>query len=413
MNLSVLYISYDGLTDPLGQSQILPYLEGLSEFGVNFHLITFEKKEQFKSLKRVVEKRCIEANINWHPINYTKNPPLFSTLYDLRKMQKKALNLQASIGFDIVHCRSYLPAVVGHKLKLNHDVKFVFDMRGFWADERVEGKIWSLSNPIFKLVYRFFKRKERLFFKDADATISLTENGRNEILSWEEISKVSPFIEVIPCCVDLEKFNPNKISSSEIKEVKAQLDILKEEFVLGYIGSIGTWYMLDEMLDYYAVLRTKQKSSKFLFISGESPENIVSKARSKGIPKEEVIVKKVKHDQVPLYSSIFDCSIFFIRPTFSKKASSPTKQGELMAMGVPIICNSGVGDTDEIVLKYNAGEIVESFNYKTYNKISLDFSKYDKGKIIDGAHEVYSLKKGVQRYFDVYKQVFGKTIQKQ
>jgi hypothetical protein len=49
--------------------------------------------------------------------------------------------------------------------------------------------------------------------------------------------------------------------------------------------------------------------------------------------------------------SLFDTSIFFIRPTYSKKASSPTKQGEIMAMGIPLICNYGVGDTDEIVKK--------------------------------------------------------------
>ena len=39
----VIYISYDGMSDQLGQSQVLPYIEGLSKFGHTFELISFEK----------------------------------------------------------------------------------------------------------------------------------------------------------------------------------------------------------------------------------------------------------------------------------------------------------------------------------------------------------------------------------
>ena len=34
MSSRVLYISYDGMTDALGQSQVLPYLCGLAQRGV-------------------------------------------------------------------------------------------------------------------------------------------------------------------------------------------------------------------------------------------------------------------------------------------------------------------------------------------------------------------------------------------
>ena len=42
----ILYISYDGLMEPLGQSQVLNYLKGLS---VDYQLfvITYEKKGDF------------------------------------------------------------------------------------------------------------------------------------------------------------------------------------------------------------------------------------------------------------------------------------------------------------------------------------------------------------------------------
>ena len=40
---NILYLSYDGMTDPLGQSQVLPYLIGLTKEGFTFHIISFEK----------------------------------------------------------------------------------------------------------------------------------------------------------------------------------------------------------------------------------------------------------------------------------------------------------------------------------------------------------------------------------
>ena len=54
----VLYISYDGMTDPLGQSQVLPYLSGLSKEGFKFHLISFEKEEKFKNHREHIQAIC-------------------------------------------------------------------------------------------------------------------------------------------------------------------------------------------------------------------------------------------------------------------------------------------------------------------------------------------------------------------
>ena len=41
--MRALYISYDGMTDPLGRSQVLPYLQGLSERGHEITLLSCEK----------------------------------------------------------------------------------------------------------------------------------------------------------------------------------------------------------------------------------------------------------------------------------------------------------------------------------------------------------------------------------
>lgn len=398
----VLYISYDGMTDPLGQSQVLPYLSGLSKEGFKFHLISFEKEEKFKIHREHIQAICDRDGIVWHPLKYTKKPPLLSTLYDVTRMKQLAKKLHQQHAFKIVHCRSYISALVGMGMKKRFGTKFLFDMRGFWADERVDGNIWDLKNPIFKGVYSFFKKKEIQFFSTADHTISLTYNGKEEIESWSEFQTNPPKIEVIPCCVDLDLFDPEKIQQEKKEELRQQLGINATDFILGYVGSIGTWYMLSEMLDYFNVLTKTNPAAKFLFVTGENPETILSKAAEKGIQANSIVVTSCRHSDVPLNISLFNLSVFFIRPTYSKKASSPTKQGEIMAMGIPLICNAGVGDTDLVVKKYNSGSVLNALTEENYLKNCEVPTSFSKEKTMEGAREFYALKAGVGRYLKVY-----------
>ncbi|MFB6306546.1 MAG: hypothetical protein ABEH43_06090, partial [Flavobacteriales bacterium] len=143
-HIKVLYISYDGITDPLGSSQVLPYILRLSEKGVDITLLSFEKEKNYNKNNEYVAQLLENAGISWVSENYTKYPPVLSTFYDVYKMKKTASGLHKEKAFDIIHCRSYIASLVGLKLKNKTGVKFLFDMRGFWADERVEGGLWNL-----------------------------------------------------------------------------------------------------------------------------------------------------------------------------------------------------------------------------------------------------------------------------
>lgn len=402
-----LYISYDGMTDALGQSQVLPYLVGLSKKGVQITLISCEKPEKLEQFREKIEAICQQATIDWHPLKYTKRPPLLSTLWDLWTIKRKAKQLHRTKKFDLVHCRSYIAALAGMDLKKRFGLKMVFDMRGFWADERVDGKIWNISNPVFNKVYRFFKQKERLFFSESDKIVSLTENGKQEILSWNLPQVSSDKIVVIPCCVDTSLFDPTTVEKNKTEELKAQLGIQPSDYIVGYVGSIGTWYMLPEMLDYFNVLKKHQPQARFLFVTNEQPSTILNLAREKGISSTDLLITSCFHKEMPLYISTFDVSVFFILPSYSKKASSPTKQGEIMAMGIPLVCNAGVGDTDSIVKKYSAGNVVEEFTENQYEK-AMDFTAtFNQKEAQKGTLEYFSLDNGVARYWEIYQEIIG------
>jgi len=297
-------------------------------------------------------------------------------------------------------------------MKRKWGVKFVFDMRGFWADERVDGNIWKLNNPIFKLVYTYFKKKEKAFLSKADYTISLTHNAEKIIHSWKEVENQPIPIKVIPCCVDLNLFNPATINIDAIKQLRDELTIPEGAKVITYIGSIGTWYMLPEMLAFFRRWSVKNPASVFLFVTNDSSAIIKDAANKAGLPLSAIRIQSAARKEMPLYISLGDYSIFFIKPVFSKRASSPTKQGEIMAMGKPVICNSEVGDTDYVVNDFNSGILLSKFDDDAYDKTINELSndeQFNASVIREGALQFFSLEEGINRYQEVYKSVLGEN----
>jgi glycosyltransferase involved in cell wall biosynthesis len=320
---------------------------------------------------------------------YTKRPPLLSTVWDVWRMKRKAFSLNKEHTFSIVHCRSYLSALIGLSMKRKFKTAFLFDMRGFWADERVDGNLWNLKNPIYKWVYHFFKRQEMLFLNESDYTISLTTAGKNEMLTWKGIKELNERIKVIPCCADLNLFKPVTRDS--------------KEFTLGYLGSLGTWYMLTEMLMVFKKIKETIPNAKFHFLTKDDPNIIYHEIKELGIQPEDIIIEESDRKDIPFKTRNWNFSVFFILPCFSKLSSSPTKQGELMGMGIPIICNSGVGDVDSIVEKYQSGCVVPKLNQLNLDELLKN--KFDKQILRKGANDYFSLSKGVDSYHMIYENI--------
>lgn len=397
------------MTDPLGQSQVLPYLERLASIGYQITLLSFEKPERYAKFEKVIRQKVDACQIDWRPLAYTKNPPVLSTILDLLKGYFLVIRLHRKKQFCLVHCRGYLTSLIGLWLKKRKGVRFVFDMRGFFADERVEGGLWKLKHPLYRSIYRFFKKKEKEFLTQADYIISLTHKGK-EIIEQQLCPDVKLPIEVIPCCADLCRFDYRRFDREYRRQKRKQLNISDELLVIGYSGSVGTWYLLDAMLDFFEVLLRHKSNSVFLFITHEAPDTILSVARKKNIDANKIRVLSVPFAEVPDYLMVMDVAVFFIKPVFSKMASSPTKQGELMGMGIPIICNDGIGDTGSIIRDCEAGMVISGFTEQDYLAAAAHIEKLmhiDREKIRKGAEKYYSLEQGVEKYAKVYEKLLS------
>ena len=330
---------------------------------------------------------------------------MLSTYFDLARMRRLGKGLSAERQFDIVHCRTILSMLVGHPLARRLGAKLVFDMRGFWADERVEGSLWNLSNPIYRRVFEYFKGKERQFFGEADLVITLTARAKEFIKSPSYGPGDVAEIAVVPCCVDTDHFSPEAVDPDMVSRYRQGLGLASDTFVLAYLGSLGTRYMLSEMMQFFAVIRREDQGARFLIVTRDDPALVRSPALDAEVDPSAISIVATTYQEIPNLIILANASVFFIKTGVSGKAVSPTKLAELLAMGVPVVCNAGIGDCDEILGSTGAGVIVDEMTEAAFH----DAARWLTARVGSSPDEIrrlaldrLSLKSGITRYHDAW-----------
>jgi glycosyltransferase involved in cell wall biosynthesis len=119
-------------------------------------------------------------------------------------------------------------------------------------------------------------------------------------------------------------------------------------------------------------------------------------------------VIEVGREDVPRALSLVDVGVFFIKPSFSKQASSPTKLAEFLACGVPVVINSGIGDTADVVKDNKIGVVLDGFSVDLYSKATSQLKGLIpegeplRKKCRDAAERYYALKNACRLYKKVY-----------
>lgn len=356
-----LFIAFDGLTDPLGRSQILPYLIGISKKGYHITVLSCEKPERLKLEKSTILALIANETITWNFILYNEAGSTLSRFGYVMQLHQLAKAQVQKENIGLVHCRSYLAALIGLHLKKKKGIPFLFDMRGFWVDERIDGGIWNRKRPLHRWLYTYFKRKETAFYKHADTLVSLTHAGLKDMQQRFPQLKLEQRTHIIPCCTDLKIFNP----AAAEKEIKKPI-VNENDHVIVYAGSIGTWYYTHEMIACLRVWKQHLPTLKLLVLTKDT---LAWQRLLETYPPEVktwMIQTTCTYQQMPLYLSLAKAAFFFIKPAYSKIASSPTKMAECWAMNLPIITNSGIGDNDLFFNTHKGGVLVDAFTDKHY-----------------------------------------------
>nr|WP_254659555.1 glycosyltransferase [Mucilaginibacter sp. PPCGB 2223] len=398
------------MTDSLGESQVISYLKELSKKGFKFTIISFEKKKAFEQKKHAIQKITDECNILWCPAMYTKKPPVISTLFDLWKMKKMAAALEKEHQYDVVHCRSYIAAMAGLYLKkiTKGKIKFIFDMRGFWIEERVEGGMWDLKKPLFKIVYSFFKSQEQKFYQQSDKIVSLTDAGKGYIVKAEGINEKK--IGVVPTCVDFELFKLTDLQQRN--DLKKQLKIDADAKVFVYAGAVGGSYTTDLILKVYYYYKLYFKHTHLLLLAKDSlnADSLVTLDELE-IKPDEITIIQSPFREVYRYLNIGSLGYVFYAKGWSNIARSPTKMGEYLACGLPTLVYGDIGDVNKLkndLEIFITGDISQGSCFGLFAEIE----KSTKAPQImrSEAYEYCSLEKGVKFYDNIYHELMGETV---
>src|SRR5437879_708202 len=151
MKPAVLYLSYDGVLEPLGESQVVSYLEGLAG-AYDITLVSFEKPADTADAARATTMRTRLASygITWVPLRYHKRPPVLSTAFDIVAGILRARRIARARSIRIIHARSNVAALIGLGARGASRAAFLFDIRGFWVHEKVEAGHWKRGGTLFR-----------------------------------------------------------------------------------------------------------------------------------------------------------------------------------------------------------------------------------------------------------------------
>jgi len=389
---NILYITYDGLLEPLGMSQVWQYQKKLGK-DHNVIILSYEKSEDLINI-HALELEIKKSDVVWVRLSYHKSPSLIATTYDIFYGFISVLRIIKKYDVDFIHSRSYVATIIAYLVNKKTDLNYIFDMRGFWADEKVDGGVWKKTS----FLYKFIKYIERKLLFNAEQIVTLTHAGKKDIKSLKCTKDSIDRISVIPTCANLDIFRPFLLEGLNIEE---------DVFVLGYVGSVGTFYMFDEVLKSFKKLIKVKKNSKLIIINKNQHDYIKSCIHKENMKDLDIEVRSADYQDMTKEINAFDAGIFYIKPSFSKRSSSPTRLAEYLGCGKPCITNYGVGDTEYVISSGNVGVILKDFSDDSHIRgieelLTLVNDPEVSTRCVNISKKYYSLDKGVNEYNKLY-----------
>ncbi len=350
-----LYITHVGMIEPLGQSQVMPYLVGLARRGADIEILSYEMAGTPADAIDALRGRFDRERIRWSPTFRSPAHGLGRKVLESAMGAARGLALALARRPDIVHARSYLPAAVADVIATTVPrAKLLFDCRGMIGDEYVDGGHWTRD----RLEYRLVKAYERRLFRRADGIVVLTR-ALERWLRDQAVLGAHSEMAVIPCCADLEKFRPDP----EVRAAsRAAVGVAADELLVVYSGSLGNWYLAEEMVRFFAAVRARRPRARWLVLTPSDTSDLEAHAARAGVPRESLVFRRAPPAEMPSLLAAGDIGLSFIQSCFSKTGSSPTKVAEYLASGLPAVLNGDIGDQRDLASERECAVVLRSYS---------------------------------------------------
>lgn len=371
MSRNILYVCYFGLRQPLVNTQVLPYLRELVKGGWKATILTFEPgwPDEFPEAERAARLEALSRDgIAWHANPYTKSHSLIAKIKDILGGLRTARRIARENRVELIHGRAHVGTAIACLVAatVRPRPKVLFDIRGFNPEEYVDAGRWTETGVKF----RALKLAEKRMIKASSGFVILTEAGRaamfpTAVPAEGEGAWVLPDgrpIQVIPCCVDPDRFTPPADAAESRDELKQRLGLAGASKIVVHVGALGGLYPEDRIVALFRAIHADDPRTGFLILCQHDTSQFRKAYAEAGLPESSLWVGKASSADVPRYLAVADWGLSLKCESYSQLSCSPTKIPEYLLAGLPVLASRNIGDTDEILTSGKVGVVFDAWD---------------------------------------------------
>jgi glycosyltransferase involved in cell wall biosynthesis len=400
----ITYFTIENIDSGLFRNQVLNKIEAILEctHDIKFEIIVFNSPFHiFNHLKILREYKLVHSDrivIRYYPIL----PPLRYVLSSILQSSLiiSWLNLFTkfiSFNGDVIHCRSYWPAIIALK---NTNKPIVFDVRSLYPAESVAAGKLKINTD----VYSFWLKQERNCIDNSKA-ISVVSKPMIKYI--ENISKNSN-IHLNPIIVNTKEIYFNLSGRNKIRKSLGWED----KIIIVYSGSLGYNGLNKPALgSCLAYLSKINLDFRFLFVTSDEPDTFRQLLNDYLIDEKMTFITEARNRELADWLSAADIGVHALPKQLDSDTRLGTKVVEYWASGLPVILNENVGAAVDLALTENIGVVLNP----STDINNLDFLKeidkllaLDRDEISNFAKSKFDSRKVASEYINIYKNCIKK-----
>ena len=370
-DFDLTYLTIDSLSEGVGSSQITPLISRLSTRGLKINLVSYEKFPPSNQLLEYFKSIGVE----WNSRPFGSNGFIggIGRLNNLRREIPRT---------DLIHARSDIPALAGIA---SGEAPVLWDVRSLWADQ----KVLIQENLLNKISYHSYLGLESIA---AAKSLGMSTLTSAVVPILEQRHRNLPSLRtVVSTAVDLSRFQLSPKFPTKFRAL--------------FSGTYNNYYDLKLSAFFMEELRKRVAVETHWARPTESDKYHIGVGEEQVFPATQIGMAEL----IPNYS--FGVSICKMDAGPSLAAAMPTKIGEFLACGRPIVVNKGLGDMDRFIDDYDTGIILNGDWDNLVNGatklVDLITDPETPNRCRALAEKYFSMDAGADKYLDLYSQMLS------
>lgn len=266
--------------------------------------------------------------------------------------------LRSAIGARavVLHCRG--ESAVDWAIALSprlHPCAIIADVRGAWPDELLFARGYDTPHDAddeARAAYDSALEHLRHATRAAGAVVSVSTG----MLEWLlETGVPAEKLTYVPCCVTGQTFD------RDARKILRETHGLTDRLVFCYLGTLTRYqHVHDGVLPFFRAAAAEALDAHLLCVTPDAA-HMSELVAENGIALNRVTIVSAAQHEVAAYLSAADAGFLLRAPSRLNRYSQPTKLGEYLAAGLPVIVSRGTGRVDELIEREQAGAAVTAF----------------------------------------------------